>query len=415
GMEHVIGGGLDDTFNSVDKFGGAPLRSIRGGDGIDTVTVNDHLIIDFTNDSEDIFQGVFEAEVVKSLNGGSLTVRSADGVEVDWRIFNFDNATENNNKGEITYLDRDPLKFANFFNLNGGDGNDAIRFSGNSRITGTVDGDKGVNHIDVSDASNTGSYSIELGTTRNDVTLNLLNIDRVIGNTAAPTELIVTEGRNTWTVGRFDNEDSTPAVEGSDFGNVTSNTISSRVVEFINVANLTGCSVEDHFDYSKGVSGLTGRIDGGGGIDQITGRNIASTWRLGDSNSNITDTAAAESYLNSFINIEILQGGDARDIFLIDTNFNGDLKGGSGNDHFNFGIAGWAKSVDGEAGDADRVTGRDASNIWNIASGNIVSNNNTYLERFTNINELYGGSQEDRFEINAQFDGVINGADGNDY
>src|SRR5690606_32770168 len=171
GMEHVIGGGLDDTFSSVDRFGG----SIRGGDGLDTVTVDNDLVIDFTDDSEDIFQGVVEAEVVKSLNGGSLTVRSADGVEVDWHIFNFDNATENNNKGEITYLDRDPLKFANFFNLNGGDGNDAIRFSGNSRITGTVDGDKGVNHIDVSDASNTGSYSIELGTTRNDVTLNLLN------------------------------------------------------------------------------------------------------------------------------------------------------------------------------------------------------------------------------------------------
>src|SRR5690606_16742834 len=252
GMEHVIGGGLDDTFNSVDKFGGAPLRSIRGGDGIDTVTVNDHLIIDFTNDSEDMLQGVVEAEVVKSLDGGSLTGRSADGVEVDWHIFNFDNATENNNKGEITYLDRDPLKFANFFNLNGGDGNDAFRFSGNSRITGTVDGDKGVNHIDVSDASNTGSYSIELGTTRNDVTPNLLNIDRVIGNTAAPTELIVTAGRNTWTVGRFDNEDSTPAVEGSDFGNVTSNTFSGHVVEFINVANLTGGSGEDHFDFSKG-------------------------------------------------------------------------------------------------------------------------------------------------------------------
>src|SRR5690606_28934882 len=130
GMEHVIGGGLDDTFNSVDKFGGAPRRSIRGGDGIDTVTVNDHWTIDFTNDSEDIFQGVFEAEVVKSLNGGSLTVRSADGVEVDWHIFNFDNTTENNNKCKIYYLDRDPLKFANFFNLKGGDGNDAFRFSG---------------------------------------------------------------------------------------------------------------------------------------------------------------------------------------------------------------------------------------------------------------------------------------------
>src|SRR5690606_37793695 len=154
--------------------------------------------------------------------------------------------------GEISYSGVDPIKLENFFNLSGGYGNDTFRFSGNSTITGTINGGEGVNHVDVSDTSNTSSYRIELGTTLSDVTLHLFNIDRVIGNTAAPTELIVSEGRNTWTVGRFDNEDSTPAVEGSDFGNVTSNTFSGHVVEFINVANLTGGSGEDHFDFSKG-------------------------------------------------------------------------------------------------------------------------------------------------------------------
>src|SRR5690606_1906324 len=83
-IEGVKGGKKDDTFRDVNNYSQDHL--IDGADGIDTVLVDNEVTLDFTGDVRKVFNGVDDAEVIRSQSaqGGTLTVNSSEDMVINW-------------------------------------------------------------------------------------------------------------------------------------------------------------------------------------------------------------------------------------------------------------------------------------------------------------------------------------------
>ena len=198
---------------------------------------------------------------------------------------------------------------------------------------------------------------------------------------------------------------------------------------------LRGEDGNDQFIFSSvSNAGRAERIVGGNGDDTVIGRNATNNWNLTTAGNSLADST--NTYVTAFEDVDILQGGSAVDNFLIDTAFDGEIRGGSGDDLFS--INAFVNSLFGEAGNdqfefssvgndgstnsinggdgENRLIARNLNNTWNLSSGNNlgVSGDETYVADFINIQILQGGNAIDQFLINAAFNGNIYGGDGND-
>ena len=154
---------------------------------------------------------------------------------------------------------------------------------------------------------------------------------------------------------------------------------------FSNIENLEGGSESDRFELTGGT--LSGTIDGQGGDDIFAGNDVNNTFTVNDSNSG---TATG---INGFSNIENLEGGSESDRF--------ELVGGT--------LSG---TIDGQQGD-DTFAGDDVANTFTIAGLN--SGTATGINGLSNIENLEGGTQSDRFELTGgTLSGTIDGQGGDD-
>ena len=212
---------------------------------------------------------------------------------------------------------------------------------------------------------------------------------------------------------------------------------------FSRIQNLTGGSLADVFNVNAAIGGIAGgdgndrfifnlsnqgtatSIDGGdGNEDELVGRVLGSTWTTTASDAGTVAITDGDIYVGGFSSVESwigdigadefnlnhkiskgIQAGDGENLFNVNTDV-GDLVGGADNDEFIFGELGRARSVKGGDGNANRLTARDAENIWTITannSGKIGINNSghDYVESFSSIQILNGGSGRDTFNINA--------------
>ena len=98
---------------------------------------------------------------------------------------------------------------------------------------------------------------------------------------------------------------------------------------FFEVENLIGGSGDDTFDFINSDSFLDGTIDGGVGRDQLSGDNNGTTFTATDA----ILAGTTDKLGNGFSRIEVLNGGDGDDIFIINPLFlGGGISGGAGND-----------------------------------------------------------------------------------
>jgi hypothetical protein len=156
---------------------------------------------------------------------------------------------------------------------------------------------------------------------------------------------------------------------------------------FSNIQNLAGNINADSFILSAGGT-LAGTIVGGNGTDTLTGDNGANTFNITGSNS-----GSVTGVTGGFSAIENLTGGTSTDNFTLSDGgtLEGTIVGGDGSDTF--------------------TAASDVANTFTITG--INSGTATGIAGFSNIENLVGGSQDDRFIfLNGSLSGNIFGNSG---
>ena len=203
-----------------------------------------------------------------------------------------------------------------------------------------------------------------------------------------------------------------------------------------------------------------GTLTGRSAADRLTGRDQANRWTIDGANTVNLDGSTADQV--RFSGMENLFGGADIDSFDLAVDF-GTVSGGAGSDEFNIQAAGLSGTIYGEANGVadsarddlnglaagshawlltgaqagtlnttivfnqvgelngratdDTLTGRNQANTWIIdAVGNSVANTADASDAvsFVAMETLNGQADEDIFNFNAGFDGVVNGGAGND-
>ncbi len=408
-IEGLNSGSVQISGSSADRVVFSGMQNITGGLSNDYFTFLD--------------TGLIEGSVTGSNGTDALIARNTTN---EWLINGV-------NRGQVIDVAANPLapyaKFAGIENLIGGDGADTFSFANNGSIV-EADGGAGTDSISFAGIEN---VVVTLGA----ATINgVRGVEQFIGNGATSTlRSANTTGTNTWTIFDFDTSlGSDPKIDGLDDGKV--NLADGSTITFIDFSHLEGGAGTDIFTFDHENSGtITGSISGGGD-SRIIARNTTNTWSLTGARNSLGVTEGA-TYLESFTDIQNLQGGHDVDIFLVNRDFTGNIYGGGGNDifdinayvdelygqdgddQFNFtsiNNAGRAFAIDGGAGQ-NILNGRNIATTWQFSdSGNhlVTSDNSVYVESFTNIQTLQGGSAVDTFVIDNHFGGEIYGGAGHD-
>ncbi|MCP4236639.1 MAG: hypothetical protein GY770_24160, partial [Aestuariibacter sp.] len=249
------------------------------------------------------------------------------------------------------------------------------------------------------------------------------------------------------------------------------------VTQFSGIQNITGAGNTDIFVF--GASGsISGKVDGKGGINTLMARDgVENTWAFTDLNSgSVTQVSGAVKYVNEFTNItKFIAGGsaeqadfsgmDAVSISASDyvgfTSFKGkenagntftateavntwvidgvndgtlngtitfinfaNLTGNAQADSFDFSQGGSITGTIDGVGDSNTIIGQNVASEWDINKANegaLYLDNSAdgfgtaYVAKFTNIQNVTGGSESDSFVFTgagALLDGELDGGAG---
>ncbi|WP_083607914.1 filamentous hemagglutinin N-terminal domain-containing protein [Teredinibacter haidensis] len=288
------------------------------------------------------------------------------------------------------------------------------------------------------------------GITGTDIAISLTDVsgfEKVVGNGRSGSSLSGTNAGDSWVV-----SDTGVTVDGVDDGFI------NGTIEFINFANLIGGSGNDSF--TIGSDGrVTGSIDGGDGINSLTGPNVNSTWVINGAAidaatpQSIYDTDTAAEYVKAFTGIQSLIGGSGDDTFTVTgTTLLAGAVGGGGTDALDYsGFTGTGpivvtlgnqnsafNSIESYTGKHDGSdtgvltstiqidTGISGSASWEISAVNDGSVSYSYDDggtvtpsiTFTNFNNLSGGENaDDTFTVTTAagcVTGLVDGQGGSD-
>jgi filamentous hemagglutinin family protein len=387
--------GTIDSSSATDN--GGTIKLIAKSDG---ATIN--LAGDINSSSiEGTTQGDIEIRLESagtvSLNHNAFTskvelVGSDDGNSKDTlNGFNVENTWLINNKGSGEIGN---ISFSRFEALNGGTAEDIFQFDldandfGNSRdildVIGymDIDGKGGINTIDLSDITNLSESKSLTYTLGSDDVSSIKSVSHIKGNNSSYMTLSIKGGGNFWNIFDFDADGYTS--DGVNDGTVANSRESNTPIYFIDFKSLQGSDGDDTFIFTKEKSGTIGAIDGGDGTNTLEGKHADSTWTFSGENEGevALNTATGSPYVN-FKNIGFVKGGDE-------------------NDSFKFLENGQAKRINGGGGDGNTIVGRNKENIWNVASAGSLTEKDkgAYVNSFSNIQILEGGSHIDTFNIN---------------
>jgi len=419
------GGG---TLNGTIGF--SQMETLTGGIGteIDTFTVNTGVTIGTLNGQAGGDKFTINGNVA-TLNGG--TGNDIIDIESNGRVtlaLNGDAGTDT-----ITVKATDTTNYGEVASISGGADADTINVNTNGRVTGVITGNDGGDNITINGTAN----SVDAGAGNDTLTItNASVVTGLIDGGADADSLTITGNDVTLTVGSDVEQietltatgSGTHTLIGSDADNTwTVNTASSLVynsntVNFSGFNNLTGGTGVDQFDirvnagtlrggenndtFTLRAENITATIDGGTGgsdSDTLTGFDTTTnpnTWTINSSDGGSLQNVAGTGTNVTFSEIENLTGGTDADDFTItgSGSISGTIDGGS-----DTGI--------------NTLTGRNADNTWEIDgthSLGLTTSGTTYVDAFTRIDTLTGGTGIDTFNITAAFNGNINGGDNND-
>lgn len=424
-VENLIGGNGVDTFSFSNN---GSIVDADGGDGIDSISFAgiENVVVTL---GAAALNGVRGIEQFIG-NGATSTLRTANTSGTNtWTIMDFDTSIGSNpdidglDDGEVNLADGSSITFIDFSNLEGGAGTDIFTFDheDSGTITGSISGGiDGDSTIIARNTTNTWRFSDtgnSLGVTTGTIYLaSFSNIQTVQGG----------NGVDTFTI------------NNAFSGNIYAGGGDDIFAINASAGELFGQDGHDQFNFtSSNNAGRATRIDGGAGQNILNGRNIGTIWQFTDVANYLTSDDNS-IYVESFTNIQTLQGGSAVDTFVIDNGFGGDIYGGAGNDIFvinsssnnlfgedgnddftftSTNNAGSAVAINGGAGE-NRLLGRHVATTWNFgddANSLSISNSNaTYVASFSGIQRVQGGSAVDMFNINSSYMETIAGGGGAD-
>jgi hypothetical protein len=442
----VLGGSGGNTFdvnNTSNLYGGTYLSPGTGSNYVEVLDTTGPLNVN---------GGAGSATV---LVGGNGTLAGINGL-----VYVFNSSSSGSS---ALYIDDNLDTTGQIANLYDGEltglGSPApIEWSPSSSSTGGVTdvavyGGSGGNTFDVNNTSNLyGGTYLYTGSGTN--TVNDIKTTGALQIGGSGTDTLVGPNVN-----------STWSLTGANSGSVGN-------VSFTGIANLTGGTGNDAFDFSGGGS-LTGAVKGGGGTNTLIGPNTTNTWSITTSNG---------GNLNGmpFSTIQNLRGGTGADTFKFSNGkgVTGTINGGAGTDTLNYSAYSTGVTVNLGAGTAtgtggvsaienvtgspsnDSITGSSGNNVLSGDGGNDVLNggsggNDTFILAstqgssttvtgnstgdtldganiantwtltgvgagtvngiaFTGINNLVGGANTDTFKFNSggSVSGTINGGGG---
>ncbi len=424
GIENLNGGNQADAFSIAAGEltglinGGLGDDSFTGANVANTFTVyalNSGAATGLGSDTADATDGFINVENLVGnaqddsfiLNGGTLA-GGIDGREGMDTLFadNVANAFEvsSDNSGSATGL---TTGFATVEHLVGNAQNDTFTLNGGI-LLGTIDGQDGVDTFNADDVANTivlnivdGGTATGLASGTADVNDGFANIEYINGNNEDDNFVLqggqlsgLINGLGGMDTLQGDNLENTFIVYVNNGGTATGLGELTADTEdgFSNIEHLTGNAENDTFVLDGGVLG--GLVDGGDGTDTFVGNAVDNTFTVLSDNQG-TATGLGGSTLDSsdgFENIENLTGNTLNDSFYLNGGtLGGEINGGVGNDTL------YADNTD-NLFVVDAVNGGSATGVNN---------------GFTNVENLVGNAQQDRFEVNGgslvgSIDGLTN-------
>lgn len=402
GLDTLTGDAVNNNWNIVTSDAGN-VNNVANFSQIENIVGNnlaDTFIFDNGADISGTVDGISGSDTVDySAESGSLTIALGSGKYSNIDLFvgnNIDSALvapvssnnwtiTGNNDGTIG-----AITFTNFNNLIGNVTTDYFQFMTGGSITGVVDGGSGLDAADFS--LDNGTVSVALGAT------SYSRIETFIGNNTSST-LTGDSIANDW------------QITGVNDGMV-------GTTAFFDFNNLVGNVGFDDFTINAG--SITGTVDGGNGIDSITGDTIANNWSIASAD------AGSVTGIASFSNIENLNGSSGSDTYTFadGSSISGVIDGAGGVDILDQSAqSGFVNLVLGGTGYLNiesfvgngansTLTGEDIVNTWTITG---VDSGTVGPVSFTSISNLQGGSDDDSFTTNGgTITGSIDGGSGND-
>ena len=343
GIDEIQAGNRPNRWNITDNGEGTVTGLSGSGNtftGIETLTGNVNAD-DFIISAEGSVSGV--------INGGdgidSLTGRDINNT---WNITSTGNSLAAT--GGLAYV----TGFTNIETLTGGNAVDIVTID--TDFTGTLKGNAG-NDIFNINADVTGIVEGDAGDDVFKIQADGISATLEGGATGTDTDRIIANNSSNTTVWTIDSDD------GGSLKNTLVNTVT-----FSDIENITGGTGADDFTIADvGAGAISGIINGGGGVNTLTGRNVNNTWTIINGTNSLAVTGGS-TYINRFTNINILSGGNAVDIFNLDMDV-GDVRGGAGDDIFNI-----------------------SKTISNTLSGNDGNDTFIVLQPGLTISQIEGGS-----------------------
>ena len=250
-----------------------------------------------------------------STTGTNSTLIGANGTNA-WLI-------TNNNAGS---LNSGAYTFSGFGNLTGGTGDDSFTFTDAKKVSGSINGGLG----------GTNLLDLTAYTTNVNVTLTGHATDGFSGTTAGTpnpvgvalaniTDITVGTGTNTLT---GENTANIWTITGTNSGSLNDGSVT---LNFTNFAKLVGGTNTDQFILSGGnLTGTPISIDGGDGVDTLTGHNVANTWTITGTDTGTLTTVLSHGLSGTFNDIQNLVGNTGADTFIFNdtATITGTINGG---------------------------------------------------------------------------------------
>ncbi|MBC1253909.1 hypothetical protein GNE54_00490, partial [Trichormus variabilis V5] len=454
-IANLIGGNDDDTFilqgdNHItgEIAGRTGENTLQGGDVENNWTISDENAgeidnqggrTNFTEISNLIGGNDDDTFILRADNRitGEIAGRAGDNTleggnaENTWTITDENAGNITNNSGSTA--------FTEIANLTGGNDNDIFILDEDGYITGAIAGGEGDNTLQGGNVENNWTINAEnAGTVDNgNDTTAFREINKLIGGNDEDTFVFEDNGLSNFdfTVdgGQGDPQLNTLEINADTDLNWLINRQNGGEVsgedlllEFDNIANLTGSAGNDEFKLEDATVAEGGTIDGRAGVNSLSGgiTDTTNTWVVNGVNSgNFTATKDGTTYTFDFTNIQNLNGSDADDVFKLQGGVlygSGAINGGGGKDTIE--QQGSADDDDDDFTTTWTLTDEDSGTISDstpetfTVNGQTVTTNLVLRNGFTNIENLVGGADEDVFIVNdgVTFTGNIDAGDGGD-
>ena len=371
------GGAGDDRFDFADGFAVDTIDGGGQGANGDFLDLGDFLAptgaITFTASAVDQGTATFGASSmtytsVERLAAGANTGDTLAGGALGAVTYTVTGADQ----GTTSLLTGSGPSWQNIELLDGTAGNDTFTFSGaGASLSGSLDGNGASDTIAGSSTALTFDLRGDVGdgaddgrVTANGVQTDFIDIANLTGS-SVDDSFTVSGGTLSGTLDGAGGSGDTLAgdvnytIDGAGAGS------SDAVAAWQNIENLTGTGAANIFTFDGATAALSGTIDGAGGTDSITGTTAALAFDVradvGDGADDGTVTAGGQSA--NFVDIANLTGSSAADMFTVS---GGTLSG----------------TADGAGGAGDRLegdtsytlTGADAGNSGAVASWQNIEN-----------------------------------------